>query len=139
MILHPQLENDCFILGQLNLCILLLLNDKQYPWFILVPQREGIQEIHHLSSDEQNQLMHESCALSQALETCFKPNKLNIAALGNIVPQLHIHHIARFKQDIAWPQPVWGFAPAKPYNDEEKALLIQNITTHLPMLQAIKE
>ena len=106
--LHPQLEKDCFILGEFKLCNLLLLNDANYPWFILLPNREDIREIHQLSEAEQQQLMTESMFFSRCLEQVFQPDKLNIAALGNMVAQLHIHHIARFKTDACWPAPVWG-------------------------------
>jgi diadenosine tetraphosphate (Ap4A) HIT family hydrolase len=106
--LHPQLEKDCFVLGEFTLCSLLLLNDANYPWFILLPNRESITEIHQLSVNDQQQLMAESMYFSLALEQVFQPDKLNIAALGNVVPQLHIHHIARFTSDACWPKPVWG-------------------------------
>ena len=137
MILHPKLAQDCFILGQLDLCLLLLMNDSQYPWFILVPQRESISEIHHLPPHEQQQLMVESSLLATAIEQAFQADKINIAALGNMVPQLHIHHIARYKSDIAWPQPVWGVHPAIAYHDNERDIVIQHIKTHLPTLKEV--
>lgn len=123
MILHPQLEKDCFVLGQFPLCTLLLLNDANYPWFILVPQREGITEIHQLSDEDQQQLMRESSQLAAAIEKAFNADKINIAAIGNMVPQLHIHHIVRYKTDPAWPAPVWGKIEAIPYLDEEVKIL----------------
>ena len=138
MILHPQLQKDCFILGRFELSLLLLLNDSQYPWFILVPQREDISEIHHLSPADQQILMQESSMLASAVETAFAADKMNIAALGNVVPQLHIHHIARYTTDIAWPKPVWGAFPAKPYTDEELMIVKQHIQSHLPTLQGIE-
>jgi diadenosine tetraphosphate (Ap4A) HIT family hydrolase len=115
MILHPQLEQDCSVVGQFPLCVLLLLNDANYPWFILVPQREGITEIHQLSEEDQQQLMRESSMLAVCIEKEFKAEKINIAALGNMVPQLHIHHIVRYKSDLAWPAPVWGKFPTSSY------------------------
>ncbi|WP_167631873.1 HIT domain-containing protein [Mariprofundus ferrooxydans] len=121
MILHPQLEKDCFVIGRLPLCALLLLNDSQYPWFILVPQREGITEIHQLTEVDQQQLMRESCQLAAAIESEFNADKINVAALGNMVPQLHIHHIVRYKTDSAWPAPVWGKFPAVPYDADAVA------------------
>jgi len=139
MILHPKLAQDCFILGQFDLCLLLLINDSQYPWFILVPQRENISEIHHLPPHEQQQLMAESCLLATAIEQAFQADKLNIAALGNMVPQLHIHHIARYKNDIAWPKPVWGAYPAIAYRDDEHDIVIQHIKAHLPTLKEVKK
>ena len=117
--LHPLLEQDCILLGEFSLCSLLLLNDANYPWFILVPNREDIREIHQLSQVDQQQLMAESMFFSHCLEDIFKPDKLNIAALGNVVPQLHIHHIARFTDDACWPAPVWGKVKAIPYQKEQ--------------------
>lgn len=117
--LHPQLEKDCIVLGEFTLCSLLLLNDANYPWFILLPNREGVTEIHQLSASDQQQLLKESATFSQCLEQVFRPDKLNIAALGNVVPQLHIHHIARFKTDACWPAPVWGSVAAIPYSEEQ--------------------
>lgn len=99
------------------------MNDSQYPWFILVPRKAGATEIIDLSAQEQIQLTQESAKLSHLLQSVFSPDKLNIAALGNMVAQLHIHHIARFKTDCAWPNPVWGYSPAVPYTDEQIAQL----------------
>ncbi|MCG6936579.1 MAG: HIT domain-containing protein [Gammaproteobacteria bacterium] len=114
--LHPQLEKDCIILGEFSLCTLLLLNDANYPWFILLPNRDGISEIHQLAETDRQQLLTESMFFCHCLEQVFRPDKLNIAALGNVVPQLHIHHIARYTTDACWPAPVWGAITAKPYN-----------------------
>jgi len=116
MILHPQLEKDCIVLGQLDLCAVLLMPDANYPWLILVPQRENISEIYQLSDVDQQQLMRESSIASQVLVELFDADKINVAALGNMVPQLHIHHIARYTTDAAWPAPVWGAVPAKAYD-----------------------
>lgn len=113
--LHPQLEKDCIVLGEFKLCSLLLLNDANYPWFILLPRRENICEIHQLAEADQQQLMTESMFFSRCLEQVFCPDKINIAALGNVVPQLHIHHIARFSSDACWPAPVWGATTPRPY------------------------
>ena len=126
--LHPQLAADTLIMGELELCSLLLMNDRQYPWFILVPRREGLREIHELADHDQQLLLKESNALCRWLMAEFKPDKLNIAALGNVVPQLHIHHIARFRSDPAWPAPVWGRVPAVQYTDEGIADLRLRIT-----------
>ncbi len=117
--LHPQLKKDCIQLGEFTLCSLLLLNDANYPWFILLPNRAGITEIHHLSEIDQQQLMTESMFFSQCLEQVFQADKLNIAALGNVVPQLHIHHIARFTTDACWPAPVWGAVSPIAYNEAQ--------------------
>ncbi|NWF37777.1 HIT domain-containing protein [Mariprofundus sp. NF] len=131
MILHPQLEKDCFVIGRLPLCLLLLINDANYPWFILVPQREGITEIHQLSDEDQQQLMRESSQLAAVIEKEFNADKINIAALGNMVPQLHIHHIVRYKSDPAWPAPVWGKVEAIPYLDEEVKILSSHLAQSL--------
>jgi diadenosine tetraphosphate (Ap4A) HIT family hydrolase len=117
--LHPQLEKDCIVLGEFNLCALLLLNDSNYPWFILLPKRENATEIYQLSQPDQQQLSEESAFFCQCLDDIFQPDKLNIAALGNVVPQLHIHHIARFKTDASWPAPVWGAVKPVLYQSEQ--------------------
>ena len=114
--IHPQLKNDCIVLGKFPLSLLLLKNDQTFPWFILVPMREGVQEVFQLSEDDQTQLNHESCYLARKLTERFDADKMNIAALGNVVPQLHIHHIVRYTSDAAWPNPVWGELDEKPYN-----------------------
>ncbi|MGH8453495.1 MAG: HIT domain-containing protein [Nevskiales bacterium] len=116
--LHPQLAQDCVPIGNFPLCRLLLMNDANYPWFILVPQREGLREIHELDENDLYLFSHESVTLARALTVAFKPDKLNIAALGNLLPQLHIHHIVRYQNDPAWPAPVWGKLPALPYPAE---------------------
>jgi diadenosine tetraphosphate (Ap4A) HIT family hydrolase len=115
--LHPQLARDCAIVGHYPLCLVLLMLDANYPWFILVPQRVGVSEIFELSEAEQRQLLHESALLSRAIMTAFHGDKLNLAALGNIVPQLHIHHVVRQRSDPAWPAPVWGAVPGRPYDE----------------------
>lgn len=113
--LHPRLAADGHVLGDLPLCRVLLMNDSQYPWLILVPRRAGAREIYQLSEADQQQLWRESALLSRALMEQFKGDKLNLAALGNMVPQLHLHHIVRYQNDPAWPAPVWGRLPARPY------------------------
>lgn len=125
--LHHRLKEDCFELGSFKLCTLLLLNDMNYQWFILVPRRENISEIFQLTEGDQHQLTKESSYLTSKLSEIFKADKMNVASLGNIVPQLHIHHIVRFKDDPAWPGPVWGHAPALPYQDIEKRALINKL------------
>ena len=116
--LHPRLLEDCLELGKFSLCRLLLMKDANYPWFILVPDREDISEIHHLSEEDQLQLIRESAFLSAVIEKEFRADKINVAALGNVVPQLHVHHVVRYKDDIAWPSPIWGKHPAREYSQE---------------------
>ena len=113
--LHTRLAADCIRVGRLPLSMLLLLNDLRYPWFVLVPRRAGITEIFQLSEADQHQLWRESAKLARNLKQSFHADKINIGALGNLVPQLHIHHIARFSSDPAWPGPVWGHSEPVPY------------------------
>jgi len=113
--LHPQLAADCIVLGRFPLCHLLLMNDSRYPWFILVPDRDDIREIYQLGDADRAQLLRESCLLGEFLMRHFAGDKLNLAALGNQVPQLHLHHIVRYRSDPAWPGPVWGKLPPVAY------------------------
>ena len=114
--IHSQLANDCIVLGHLPLCHLLLMNDCQFPWFILVPARADIREIYQLDSADRQQLLNESCGLSEFLMEAYEGDKLNVAALGNQVPQLHLHHIVRFATDVAWPSPIWGKQASQAYS-----------------------
>lgn len=117
--LDPRLQNDTFYLGDFPLSALLLMNDRTYPWLILVPRRPNIREIFQLDPADQQQLLRESSGLAATLSSVFRGDKLNIAALGNIVAQLHLHHIVRYRTDPAWPAPVWGRSPAVPYAQHE--------------------
>ncbi|MDX1444060.1 MAG: HIT family protein [Gammaproteobacteria bacterium] len=117
--MHPQLEADTATVCRLQLCELLRMNDRQYPWVILVPRRAGVREIHRLEPEYQQLLWQEISAVSAALETRTRADKMNVAALGNMVPQLHVHIIARFTGDPAWPGPVWGKHPPRPFSDED--------------------
>jgi diadenosine tetraphosphate (Ap4A) HIT family hydrolase len=125
MKLDARLERDTQRIGRFPLCQILMMRDSNYPWFLLVPEREGVREIHELSRDDQIRLVDESSTLARALQAAFSPDKLNIAALGNVVPQLHVHHIARYKDDAAWPDPVWGRAPALPYEPAQWSRRVQ--------------
>jgi len=113
--LHERLTADCITLDDWPLCRVLLMNDASYPWLILVPRRPGLSEFHDVAEADRPQLMAEIDRASRALKTRFDADKINVGALGNMVPQLHIHVIARFKDDPAWPGPVWGARPAVPY------------------------
>lgn len=119
-ILDSQLDQDCEIIGDYPLCRLLLLDDKQYPWVILVPRREGITEIFQLNEEDQLQLQRESTSVLAAMAHHYKADKMNVAALGNVVSQLHIHHIVRFRGDPSWPKPVWGVLPSVAYTLKER-------------------
>lgn len=125
--LHAQLAADSIYVGDFPLCALRLINDVQYPWFVLVPRRSDITEIFELDEVDRAQLLKESCLLSQAIRDVFKADKLNVAALGNMVSQLHLHHIARYKGDPAWPAPVWGKLPAVPYDEDRRNSTIEAI------------
>lgn len=118
-IMHPRLEADSVVMGDFPLSRLLLMNDSRYPWLILVPRRVGISEIYQLGEKDQQQLQRESVALGRVIMSVFGGDKLNVAALGNLVPQLHIHHIVRYRDDATWPGPVWGVGVSVPYTAEQ--------------------
>ena len=125
--LHPQLAKDCFQVCDLTLSRVLLMNDRQHPWLIQVPMLENSKEVIDLNSKQQQTLWIESALIDECLKACFSPDKLNVAALGNMVPQLHIHHIARYVNDPAWPKPVWGVNPAVPYENGQAEELIEKL------------
>lgn len=132
--LHPQLQQDCFLIGKFELCQVLLVNDSQFPWFILVPQRENIREIYQLTAEDQITLIQESSYLAGNLATIFNADKLNIAAIGNLVPQLHLHHVVRYQTDKAWAAPIWGKFAAVPYTEQQREELLVRLTS-LDLLQ----
>lgn len=123
-VLDPQLAKDCFELCDLPLSKILLLNDSQYPWFVQVPRINNVSEIVELNEAQQGQLWYESRMLSELLVQHFTPHKLNVAALGNIVSQLHVHHIVRFRHDVSWPNPVWGATPSVAYENDNQLAII---------------
>jgi len=122
--IHKRLQQDSLIVGRFPLCHLLLMRDANYPWFILVPDRDDMSEIYQLGDADQLQLTRESAALAAVLAEQFQADKINIAAIGNLVPQLHIHHVVRYRTDAAWPAPVWGAVPATAYTQEALADVI---------------
>lgn len=107
-VLDPRLEADTWAVAEWPLSSLRLMNNADYPWFILVPRRAGLRELHELEADDAAWLARESTALARAMQAAFSPETLNVAKLGNIVAQLHVHHVARDAGDAAWPGPVWG-------------------------------
>lgn len=115
--LHPQLAGTTIAVGDLPLCRVLAANDANFPWLVLVPRQAGIVEIIDLEEAQRMQLMVEIARASRALKGLTACDKLNVAAIGNVVPQLHVHVVARWKDDAAWPKPVWGAVPATPYAD----------------------
>lgn len=116
--LDPRLEQDTLHMGDFPLCRLLLMNDAHYPWFILVPRREEVSELFQLDEADQRSLWRETNLLAEVLKDTFKADKMNVATLGNVVGQLHMHVIARRRNDASWPAPVWGRQPALPYTEE---------------------
>ncbi len=116
--LDPRLAQDTYLLGEFDLSLVLLNKDANFPWCILVPKREGIYDLYQLSEEDQQQFIRESSRLSKVMMKLFGAYKMNVAALGNVVRQLHIHHIARFPEDAVWPQPIWGKLPAIQYTQD---------------------
>ncbi len=129
--LHPRLAQDTMCIGDLPLSRLLLSNDANYPWLLLVPRRVGASEIIDLSSAEQARLMTEIALVSRALKAVTACDKLNVAAIGNVVSQLHVHVVARWRDDAAWPKPVWGAAPARAYDPGERERFVAAVRRKL--------
>lgn len=117
--LDQRLQQDTLVIGDFPLCRLLLSNDSNYPWFILVPRINGISEVFQLDVADQQTLWQETTALAQWLSAGLAADKMNIGALGNVVSQLHVHVIVRTRDDAAWPAPVWGKHPARPYTQAQ--------------------
>ncbi len=126
--LHPVLKKDTFLIKDLKLCQLLLMNNSFYPWLILVPKKPDLIEIIDLSESDQILLIKEIDLISKIIKKTFNPDKINIAALGNMVPQLHIHIIARFKNDRTFPKPIWVDNQIMTYKSEEAEKIIKSIT-----------
>ena len=124
-VLDPRLQQDTLPVGDFSLCRLLLMNDAPYPWFILVPRREEVSELFQLDADDQQALWQETTMLAERLKDAFGADKMNIAALGNMVSQLHMHVIVRRRDDAAWPAPVWGRLAAQAY-DADQVLAIKD-------------
>ena len=125
--LHPQLAIDTAPIGDLPLCRVLLSRDAQFPWLVLVPRRPQIMEIIDLDEAAQTQLMAEIAKVARVLREETRCDKLNVAALGNVVPQLHVHIIARRRSDPAWPRPVWGAVPPIPYEPQQMKTLVDTL------------
>lgn len=116
--LDPRLEADTLEIAALPLAVVRLMNDRRFPWVILVPARAGAIEIVDLAPADRATLIEEIARVSAVMRELFRPAKLNVAALGNVVPQLHVHVVARFTTDAAWPNPIWG-TPREPYRFDE--------------------
>jgi diadenosine tetraphosphate (Ap4A) HIT family hydrolase len=121
--LDSRLQQDTLPLGDFPLCRLLLMNDAHYPWFVLVPRREEVSELFQLDAQDQQALWQEATLLAETLKDTFAADKMNVATLGNLVSQLHMHVIVRRRDDAAWPAPVWGKLPAQPYAEEQVAAI----------------
>ena len=132
--LDPQLEKDTILISDWHLCQVRLMNDSRYPWVILIPKVDSVSEIHELAEEQQQLLLGESMRLSKALDQLFSPHKLNVAALGNIVRQLHVHHIVRFENDASFPKPVWGIGDAVPYDEASLDETVSGLQIALDLL-----
>ncbi len=128
-ILDPQLEADSFPIGRFGLCDLLLMNDARFPWLILAPRKPQLAEIIDLAPADRLTLMEEISAACEGLKRSFNPDKLNVAALGNQVRQLHVHVIARFVSDAAWPRPVFGIGDRQFYPPHSAGALVAQIAS----------
>lgn len=131
--LHPKLSTDTFFITDLKVSCLLLMNDSNYPWLILVPRKPNLVELTDLAFDEQIEVLKEINLVGKILKESFLVDKLNIAALGNVVSQLHIHVIGRFKNDASFPKPVWGAVPTKPYETSALDGLIKKIQSKISL------
>ena len=125
--LDPRLQQDTLVVGDFALCRLLLMNDAQFPWFILVPRREEMSEVFQLDIADQRLLWQETSELAETLKDTFAADKMNVANLGNMVSQLHMHVIVRRRDDAVWPAPVWGKLPAQPYSAEQLAAVMAKL------------
>lgn len=125
--LHERLEADTAFVTDWPLCRVLVMNDATYPWLILVPRRDGVSEMHELDQDDRQTLVEEMATAAHRLQNHTRAHKMNVAALGNVVPQLHVHVIARFHEDAAWPRPVWGVVPGTPYAPDALAARVAEL------------
>lgn len=123
--LDPRLAADTIALGDLALSSVLLLDDKRFPWFVLVPRRPGVSELTDLTPADAARLMDETRLAVGVMQALAKPDKVNVGALGNMVAQLHVHVIGRFRSDPAWPGPVWGHGTREPYPAHAAAQLVE--------------
>ena len=126
--LDERLQQDTVALGRFPLCQVLLMKDSRYPWVILVPAQSNVFEYFHLSNEDQRQLMAESVYVAEKMNDHFAAKSMNVAALGNVVAQLHVHHVARYEDDPAWPGPVWGHSPAVPYDENALAKRVEEVS-----------
>jgi len=123
--LDPRLAADTVEVGDLALCRVLLMDDARFPWLILVPRRPDVSEITALSEADADGLWREVRIAARVMQALSNPDKINVGALGNVVAQLHVHVVGRFRSDPAWPGPVWGFETRKPYPPHARAQLLE--------------
>ncbi len=125
--LDDRLANDTVELGKIGFTKVLMCKDSNYPWVILVPEIDNATEIHQLTANQQTELMQTITFIAEKMEVEFKADKINIGALGNVVKQLHIHVVARYETDIAWPGPIWGQHPMKQYDEATMVTMINKL------------
>jgi diadenosine tetraphosphate (Ap4A) HIT family hydrolase len=130
-LLHPQLLADTHPVCELTLCSVRLMDDARFPWLILVPRQPFLRELVDLSADDQLTLLREINRAGRVLQRLYRTDKLNVAALGNMVPQLHVHVISRRTDDDAWPKPVWGVGQAEPYSPGNLSQRLGELATAL--------
>ncbi|MCZ7682627.1 MAG: HIT family protein [Sandaracinaceae bacterium] len=133
--LDPRLAEDGEPIGRLALCLARLHRDARYPWVVLVPARAGVRELHELAEEDRRALVEEVSGVSRAMQQALGAEKMNVAALGNVVPQLHVHVVARYARDDAWPRPVFGAHPPLPYQEEalaERVALLARAFSPIP-------
>jgi diadenosine tetraphosphate (Ap4A) HIT family hydrolase len=133
-VLDQKLADDSVFVADWPLSQLRLINDSRFPWLVLVPRVSNIEEIFQLSSDDQQRLLQESSHLAKTLSDLFKADKMNVAALGNVVRQLHIHHIVRYVGDCCYPSPVWGVGEAVSYTEQELRLCLEKLHDSLAVI-----
>ena len=136
-VLDQKLADDSVFVVDWPLSQLRLINDSRFPWLVLVPRVSNIEEIFQLSHENQQRLLQESSQLAKTLSTSFKADKLNVAALGNVVRQLHVHHIVRYVDDCCYPSPVWGVDEAMPYSERELKQRLQVLRSLLAVISAV--
>ena len=130
--LHPQLNIETYQVFDWPLCQVRLMNDRSYPWLILIPRKADVEELFDLTVEERARLTEETTHAAKHLRAMTQADKMNVATLGNMVPQLHVHVIARFRNDLAWPKPIWGAMPPIPYEDDELAEAIKYMRATFP-------
>lgn len=128
---HPQLEQDCYTLGDGVLSRILLMNDSRFPWLILVPRLVDLRDLHDVPNESRSVLFEEIDATSRCVQNLINADKVNVAALGNQVPQLHVHVIGRLTSDEAWPGPVWGVGTPVPYSEDQLSRIKKSVERYM--------